>query len=202
MKKIFYLIILAFLLILPKNVFALNEVNVYFFHDKDCSICEQERIYLQALKQDRYPNMRIYAYEINTDNNRELYNKAKKLFNETRNGVPFTVVGDKVFYGFSQGKKGEFQQAVYTYSTNKYENKLGKELGITYRTDLQGTVKQYKENTDYVIEEKSGKTPTPTTPPAKVREQSKYTNSIILITAGIILLIIYIILKIKERREY
>ena len=200
MKKLLFLSILLLMVLIPTNCFALNEVNVYFFHDDDCSICEQERVYLQALQKDRYPNMRIYSYEIGTETNHNLMLQAKKLYNESRTGVPFTIVGDKVFYGFSQGVKGEFQQAVYTYSNNKYENKLGQQIGISYKTDLEGTVQEYKENSNYTVEETSGKETTPTK--KKNPDISKYTNSIILVSAGIILFVIYIVLKIRERRWY
>ena len=202
MKKIFFISMLLLIMVIPSSCFAMNEVNVYFFHSKDCNICEQERVYLQALKKDRYPNMRIYAYEIGTQTNYDLMERAKKLYNESRTGVPFTIVGDKVFYGFSQGSKSQIQQAVYNYSINSYQNKLGNELGISYSKDLQGEVKQYNEKADYVVEETSGIERKPSEPANKKFEFNKYRNSIILISAGLILFIIYLILKIRERRRY
>lgn len=203
MKKVFYLLILFLLILIPGNCYAtINEVNVYFFHDNDCSICEQEKIYLQALQRDRYPNMRIYSYEINSDNNKELMEKAKKMFGITRTGVPFTVIGDKAIMGFSQGMKGEFQQTVYTYSKTAYNNNLGKELGISYNNKLEGTVQEYKEKENYVVEETSGKPHKTSEDYNKEDEIKKYTTSIILISVGIILLVVYIVLKIKERRRY
>ena len=203
MKKIFYILILFLLILIPGNCYAtINEVNVYFFHDTDCSICEQERVYLQALQKDRYPNMRIYSYEINSNNNKELMEKAKKMFGITKTGVPFTVVGDKALIGFTQGMKGEFQHAVYTYSKTAYTNKLGKELGITYNNKLEGTVKEYKEKDNYVVEETSGKPHKTSADYNKEEEFKKYQTSIILISVGVLLLVIYIVLKIRERRRY
>lgn len=198
MKKILFLFMFLVLFI-PNGVFALNEVNVYFFHSKTCDICEQERIYLQALK-ERYPNMRIYSYEISENDNYNLMQEAKNLFNETGSGVPFTVIADTPFYGFNQGLKGNFQRTVYLASTNKYSNKLGEKLGITYSTDLDGEVEEYKDNADYKIEE----TVEVSKPTSKKNDDptffKKYQSSIILVGLGLILLIIYCILKIFERR--
>lgn len=203
MKKILYLSFLLLLILIPANCYAtINEVNVYFFHDDECSICEQEKIYLQALQRDRYPNMRIYSYEVSNDNSKELMEKAKKMYGITKTGVPFTVIGDKAIIGFTQGMKGEFQQAVYTYSTQSYQNKLGKELGITYNNKLEGTVKEYKEKENYVVEETSGIEHKTSADYAKEDELKKYTTSIILISVGVILLVVYIVLKVKERRRY
>lgn len=202
MKKIFYLSFLLLLLMIPSNCFALNEVNIYFFHDNDCSICEQERVYLQALKTDRYPNMRIYSYEVNDSSNKQLMEQAKKMYGITKTGVPFTVIGDKAFIGFSQGMKGEFQHAVYTYSTQGYENKLGKQLNIGYSKELEGTVKEYKEKDNYVVEETSGIEHKTTEDYNKESEFEKYKTSIILVVAGVVLLVLYIVLKIRERRRY
>ena len=202
MKKIFYLLFIFVMLLVPSNVFALNEVNVYFFHDSSCSICEQERIYLQALQKDRYPNMRIYSYEINTSTNKELMEKAKKMYGITKTGVPFTVVGDKAFIGFSQAMKGDIQHTVYSYSNTSYLNKLGKEIGISYSNKLEGSVKEYKDKDNYVVEETSGNTLKTSEDYSKESEQEKYKMSIILVTAGVLLLVLYIILKVKERRRY
>lgn len=201
MKKILFMIGLFILVFVPGNVFALNEVNVYFFYSETCNICEQERVYLQALKQDRYPNMRIYSYEVTNDSdNFELMRQAKEMFNESRTGVPYTVIGDTPLFGFSQGAKGNFQRAVYNASKTKYENKLGNKLGISHRTDLEGEVVEYKENSEYKIEEGSGKQRTVT----PIKDSSifkKYKSSMILVACGVVLLIVYIVLALRDRKR-
>ncbi len=199
MKKAFYLLIIVFVLSIPNSVYALNEVNVYFFHKKTCDICEQERIYLQALK-ERYPNMRIYSYEVSDEINYELMVKARGIFNDTRTGVPYTVIADTPYHGFSQAIKGNFQRSVYLASTNKYDNKVGQMLNLTYKDNLEGTVQEYKENSDYTIEEHGEGTHPDYTEYSSTFK--KYRASIILIGSGLILLIIYLILKIVEKRRY
>ena len=199
MKKFLYLLILLMVFI-PSSVFATNEVNVYFFHKDTCDFCEQERIYLQALK-DRYPNMRIYSYEVSDESNYQLLLKARKIFNDTRTTVPFTVVADTPVNGFNQNTKGNIQRLVYQASLNKYENKVGQMLNISYKDDLDIEVKEYKDNADYVIEEKGkeGKHPKATVYNSNIK---KYKVSIILVTAGLVLLMIYLYLRKKERRDY
>ena len=198
MKKIWIGCFLLLLLLIPNNVYAINEVNVYFFHSDSCDICSQEKVYLEAL-QKRYPNMRIYSYEISENNNNELMQKAKALYNESRTGVPYTVIGDSAYLGFSQANKALFQKKVYEYSNKSYQNKLGQELGISYRNDLEGEVEEYKDNDQYQIEESSGIVREPSTTETK-DGYDKYKISFYLVGAGLILAVIAFIIHILEKR--
>lgn len=199
-KRVRFLIFCLFLLLIPNFVFAMNEVNVYFFYSDDCNICSQEKPYLEALKQI-YPNMRIYKYEVSTDANLALMNQAKALYGVNETGVPFTIIGDTPYLGFSQGKKSSMQKSVYQFSKAAYENKFGTTvLQIGYRNDLEGEPVEYKENSDYVIEE----TGTPTITENKTTKKpldTRYRTSIILISVGFMLTLVVILITIFERRH-
>lgn len=198
MKKIKFLFIIMLMLLVPSNVFALNEVNVYFFYDgtKQNSLCNQEKVYLEALKDERYPNMRIYFYEVNDEENEELMKKAKTMYNVKENTIPFTIVGDMSVVGFSQNQKALIQKTVYEYSTKTYGNKFGKSVGITYRNDLEGTVKEYKTNAEYVVEETSGKDRTVKTSSSF----DKYQVTFYLVVAGVVLAFIAYLIHLMEKK--
>ena len=197
MKKLLTIFIFSILLLIPTKALAINEVNIFLFYKENCNICDQEKIYLQAL-QKRYPNMRIYSYNVDDIDNYNLMSKAKSIYNQKGDGVPFTVIGDKAYLGFSQGKKALFQKYVYEYSKKSYTNKLGKELGITYRNDLEGTVEEYKNNDSYQIEESSGRVPTPI---KKDNGYDKYKVTIYLVGAGISLALIAGIIYMVDRKR-
>lgn len=199
MKKIKFLLVVLLMVLVPSNVFALNEVNVYFFYDGNTqnSLCNQEKVYLQALKDERYPNMRIYFYEINTDENDQLMEKAKTMYNVKEKTIPFTIVGDMAIVGFSQNQKALIQKTVYEYSNKSYGNKFGKSVGIGYSTELEGTVKEYKTNADYVVEETSGKERTP------MKTEStydKYQVTFYLVVAGVVLGFVAYLLHLLEKK--
>ncbi len=200
MKRKLLLFFSFFLLILPMKSYAMNEVNVYFFYSDDCNICSQEKAYLEALKQ-RYSNMRIYKYEVSSDANLGLMSQAKGLYGVSETGVPFTIIGDTTYLGFSQNKKSQMQRSVYDYSTKIYDNKFGTSiLEIGYRTDLEGEPPEYKDNSDYTIEE-SG--PMQTTSPSSEKKplNTKYRASIILVSVGVITGLTTILITIYERRH-
>ena len=197
MKKFLILLIMIFVLV-PSNCMALNEVNIYFFHNDNCDICKQEEVYLKAL-QERYSNIRLYSYETSKQENYDLMLEAREMFNDTRKGVPFTVIADTPYHGFNEASKGSMQNAVYKASNNKYENKLGQKLNISYKDDLEGEVKEYKENSSYKIEEPGEEG---THPDYKEKDSTfkKYQASIVLVGIGIVLAIIYLFVKLLERR--
>lgn len=195
-RKVFVLCFLFF--IIPIKVCAMNEVNVYFFYSDDCKFCSQEKAYLEALKQ-RYPNMRIYRYEVSGDANLALMNQAKTMYG-VEAGVPFTIIGDDTYLGFSQGKKSQMQKSVYDYSLKPYDNKFGYSvLNIGYRTDLTGTPAEYKDNSEYKIEESGTMQITPNED--KKPMNSKYRASIVLISMGVIVGLTTILITIYERRH-
>ena len=198
MKKYWVVFSLLLFMIIPIQAKALNEVNIYFFYSNSCDFCKQEEVYLEALKQ-RYPNMRIYSYEISDSSKNDLMITAKNMYQVTQTGVPFTVIGDTAYSGFSQSKKALFQKAVYEYSTKSYQNRLGNQLGISYRNDLEGTVEEYKNNDSYQIEESSGIERQKT--PIKESNYDKYKVSFYLVIAGFLLSCIALVLFILERRR-
>ncbi|MCI8588435.1 MAG: hypothetical protein HFG40_02155 [Bacilli bacterium] len=194
------LVLCFFLFIVPIKAWAMNEVNVYFFYSDDCKFCSQEKAYLEALKQ-RYPNMRIYRYEVSSDANLALMNQAKALYG-VEAGVPFTIIGDATYLGFSQSKKSQMQKSVYDYSLKPYDNKFGYSvLNIGYRTDLIGTPMEYKDNSEYTIEESGTMQITPN---GKKKEpmNSKYRASIMLVSIGVIVGLTTILITIYERRHH
>ena len=201
MKKIIFGLILMLLLI-PTKAFALNEVNIYFFYGEGCNYCSQEKAYLEALK-ERYFNIRIYSYDIASDINNDLMKKAKELYNIDQGGIPFTIIGDSTFLGFSQSKKCDMEKKIYEYSYNKYNNKFGTSLvNVGYRTDLTGDVKEHYEESDYVIEEK-GEVSTNITKKEEpsIWEDSKFKASMILVGVGLFLVLVVLIMGLLERKR-
>ena len=201
MKKFFFGI-LFILLLIPTKTFALNEVNIYFFYSDGCNYCSQEKAYLEALK-ERYFNIRIYSYDISSDINNNLMKQAKELYNVDQSGIPFTIIGDSTFLGFSQSKKCEMEKKIYNYSYNNYENKFGTNLvNVSYRTDLTGDVEEYYDESNYVIEETGEVTTTVTkNETTSIWDNDKYKASIILVCVGIFLALILLILGIRERKR-
>ena len=128
-NKIIFLLIIC-LLFIP-NVFAneKNLVNIYLFYSDTCPHCSAEKELLKELEKD-YDNIRIYKYEVNTDNNMELLIEVAELLDTEVSGVPFTIIGDKVYKGFNyENYKSRFLGTIEYYSDNGYKDIVGEYIG-------------------------------------------------------------------------
>lgn len=130
LKNLLFILIIFCSLFLPKvDAKEKNLVNIYLFYSDTCPHCTSEKELLKELE-DKYDNIRIYKYEINTDNNMELLDNVAKLFDTNVTGVPFTVIGDKVYKGFSyDDSKGKFMATIDYYTDNGYKDIVGEYLG-------------------------------------------------------------------------
>jgi thiol-disulfide isomerase/thioredoxin len=111
-----------------------NKVNLYLFYRYDCPHCEALQDALKDIVKE-YPELKIYKYETaKSSKNRELMSTAEKALNLTTPYVPFTIIGDKYFIGYSETpSRAEIEYAIKLYTTApSYYDPVGKALGIDY----------------------------------------------------------------------
>lgn len=125
MKKIIYTLIL-FIMFIPSISAKENKVNIYFFHSNTCPHCKEEIKLLNELETD-YDNINIYKYEISDDNNSVLLSNIGTLLDVKITGVPFTIIGNKYFVGYSsENSKKTFISTIKYFSTYSYTDVVGK----------------------------------------------------------------------------
>lgn len=133
-----------------------NLVNLYLFYSNTCPHCEAEMELLDELQED-YDNLKIYKYEISEDENSLLLSKVSEMFDINVTGVPFTIIGEKTFFGYSEeNSKKKFIGAIEYYSSHGYIDKVGEYLGNELPTyDINNndiTVDEYiKEYGEYTF---------------------------------------------------
>ena len=135
-----FLVIVAFLIISllssrfensKKNVSENNNTNnsqvvgdivkVYVFYGDGCSHCEALHEFLNALKQDGKYNSKfeVVDYEVwYNEENENLMKRIASKFDYEIGGVPFYVIGDKYFNGYSS----EYEQDIKTTINSAFEN--------------------------------------------------------------------------------
>lgn len=124
MKKVLVLIIMCLLLI-PNKVLA-EKVHVYLFYGSTCSICESEREFLKSKD-----NIKVHEFEVyNNDKNYENMNKVKELYGISKQGVPFTVIGDTAILGYNESRHSRMNKLIDKYSTTDYYDRVGIYLGL------------------------------------------------------------------------
>lgn len=132
MKKIKILIITLILFFInTSNTYCKesNLVNIYIFHSDYCEHCKEEIKLLNDLE-EKYDNIKIYKYEINNSKNKELFNKVANFYNTNSDGVPFTIIGNKYFIGYSDEKTpSTFIKTIIYYSEYGYIDKVAPIVG-------------------------------------------------------------------------
>jgi len=154
-KKILFLIFICILFV--PSVFAdkdKNLVNIYLFYSDTCPHCAKEKELLSEL-QDEYDNIRIYKYEISNKDNSMLLDEVAMMFDTKVTGVPFTVIGEKIYKGFSyEDSKSKFIGTIEYYSNNGYKDIVGEYIGDielpSYEMNEENTS---KENIDEFLED-------------------------------------------------
>ncbi len=137
MKKIALLLITLFILF-PLNTFAIskdyvdkvgeivnveqeeNKINLYLFYGRECPHCEEERKWLKDIKEEYKEHLNVYEYEVwHNNENKNIMETVKKIYNENNDGVPFTVIGEKSYTGYSKSIGSLIEGRIKYYSELK-----------------------------------------------------------------------------------
>lgn len=130
-KQILFLMIICLLFIPNVNANTKdNLVNIYLFYSDSCPHCAAEKELLDEIEED-YDNVRIYKYEVSkNDDNLDLMLNVAELMDTKVTGVPFTVIADKVYKGFSyDNSKTKFLGTIEYYSEHGYKDIVGEYMG-------------------------------------------------------------------------
>ena len=129
MKKIGLLfIVLAAFFILPFSVFAEDEevdssneteevtatkeeskeVKVYFFRGEGCPHCQEAEEWFKSIEEEYGSYFEVVDYETwNDADNAELMQKVADKRGETAEGVPYIIIGNKSWNGFTESYEEE-----------------------------------------------------------------------------------------------
>lgn len=100
-----FLIILSVILFLFLGTFSVssasNQVNAYLFYGQGCPHCANEIKYFETID-GKYSNLELIKFEVyHSQENSSLLQEVASQLNVNAGGVPFLVIGDKPFVGFS-----------------------------------------------------------------------------------------------------
>lgn len=115
-----------------------NDVTAYLFHGEGCPHCAQEIEFIENELIPQYPNLQVLSYEIyhSRDNTRFL-KEAAKILDVNVSGVPFLVIGNETFIGYSDGITNEnIKEKVEECSIEKCSDPLAT-LASSYQSDSQ-----------------------------------------------------------------
>jgi len=143
-RNLFYVIVFMFLFI-PFGVNANENVNIYLFYGDGCPHCAALEEYLNnEYSSDK--NVMVYKYEVwNNKENQELWKKVENITGEEAKGVPYFVIGDEIYQGYSAGSTWEkkVDRAIKKAKKNDYNDNVGITLGV-----VEGKIKESKQDSN------------------------------------------------------
>lgn len=126
MKKL-KILLFSLLILLPISISAKEKVNLYLFHSETCVHCQAEIKYLKELEK-KYDNLKIHLYEVDRHkDNAEIMNNVKKQLKIDSPNVPFTVISNYYYIGFSDGIGDGIEELVEKFS-NESETDMVKPI--------------------------------------------------------------------------
>lgn len=156
-KYIVILVLALFTFIPSTKALEENIVNIHLFYSKVCPHCAKEIKVINELEK-KYNNLKVYKHETSTQEAYELLKKVENHFNIKVKTVPFTVIGEKYYSGYSEeNTKKEFVEIIEVYSKTGYKDIVGEYMG-NIELPKEEINNNTKDNIDDLIkEEKNNK---------------------------------------------
>lgn len=120
MKKLKYLVILLIAaLIIPFTVNAegeeseSKEVKVYLFRGEGCPHCQEAEAWFQSIEEEYGSYFEIVSYEVwYNQENAELMQRVAKARGEEASGVPYIIIGNQSWNGFTESYEPEMIERI------------------------------------------------------------------------------------------
>lgn len=95
-----------------------NKPNIYIFWGGGCPHCKALAKFISKLPAETKDKVNIYSFEVWSDkDNKSFMKKFGKYLGQDVSGVPFMVIGDKIFDGYSSGDTKTDQQILDAINT-------------------------------------------------------------------------------------
>ena len=152
MKKIKLFLLLAVVgFILTLGVDAASKKNVYIFKGATCGFCKKALAFFQDLVNDKNyaDKFDLIEYEVwNNEENAKLGQAVADKLEEEMDGVPYIVIGDKTFSGYTTSYDDQIKEAI----DNFYEDDDAVSVVETVRNSGE-----YNVTPEYTLEKKVDK---------------------------------------------
>lgn len=92
-----------------------DQITIYLFRSSSCGHCHNLVTFLDSIAEEYGEMFKLRAYEVGSNqDNYKLKEKVVDYFDEDAPGVPYMVIGESTFYGFSDSSKEKIKKAIET----------------------------------------------------------------------------------------
>jgi thiol-disulfide isomerase/thioredoxin len=109
-----------------------KQAVIYMFRGDGCSYCRAFLTFLNSISKEYGKYFRLVSFEVWSDaKNSELLNKVPLVTNQSAGGVPYVIIGEKVFPGYASSYDEDIKSAIMAqYNDPSYDvmEKLDEQL--------------------------------------------------------------------------
>lgn len=116
-----------------------DKITIYFFRGKGCKFCRAFLSYLNDIVPEYGKYFNVVAYDVWNDRNSDkLLDEVSEFLNQPSEGIPYAIIGDTVFNGYST----DYDEAI--------KEAIKKEYNKKKRYDVLFEMKEAKEEENKV----------------------------------------------------
>ena len=90
-----------------------KQAIIYMFRGQGCGYCRKFLTFLNSISNEYGKYFKLISFEVwNDANNSTLFGKVPLVTNEAAGGVPYIIIGEKVFAGYSETYDEDIKKAI------------------------------------------------------------------------------------------
>ena len=124
-----------------------DQAIIYLFRGKGCGYCKKFLTFLNSIVDDYGKYFKVVSYEVWYDQeNASLLTKVSNYLGTSAEGVPYIVIGDKVFPGYASSYDEDIKDAIKKQYDSKNEYDVMKKISVDSNSNTKTEVKNTKNN--------------------------------------------------------
>ena len=101
-----------------------DQITIYMFRGKGCGYCKKFLTFMNSIIDDYGKYFKVETYEVwNDADNAELMQDVASFLNQKAEGVPFIIIGDKTFNGYSESYDDDIKSTIKELYETKKEDR-------------------------------------------------------------------------------
>ena len=104
-----------------------DAITIYMFRGKGCGFCRRYLEFMNSITEEYGKYFKMKTYEVwNDSNNSKLLGEVSEYLGQEAGGVPYIIIGDKVFGGYTEEYNDSIKEAI----TDLYKTKTKKRYDV------------------------------------------------------------------------
>ncbi len=100
-----------------------DQAVIYMFRGQGCGYCRAFLTFLNSISTEYGKYFKLVSFEVwNDSTNSSLFNKVPLVTNQAAGGVPYIIIGEKVFAGYAEAYDEDIKKAIMAqYNDSSYD---------------------------------------------------------------------------------